>query len=137
MCKYYDFARAINCIAKLTCVCACAYACDRMCLMEQCVTQSCPFNIKCKKPKLIQKTSGNVFSKVVSATFLLVYFLSLKESTCEARKNVFYFTSKALSVLEKIEFQNFSFQISRRHQMPKHKTRSYQFFFSQKLPHKN
>ena len=42
--------------------------------------------------------------KVVSATFLLVCFLSLKESTCETLKNVFYFNSKALSVLEKIKF---------------------------------
>ena len=42
--------------------------------------------------------------KVVSATFLLVDFLSLKESTCETKKNVFYFTSKALFVLEKIRF---------------------------------
>ena len=38
--------------------------------------------------------------KVVSATFVLVYFLSLNESTCQ---NVFYFTSKVLSVLEKIK----------------------------------
>ena len=28
--------------------------------------------------------------KVASATFLLVCFLSVKESTCEARKNVFF-----------------------------------------------
>ena len=40
---------------------------------------------------------------------LLVCFLSLKESTCETRKNVFYFTSKALFVLEKIKFQNFRY----------------------------
>ena len=45
--------------------------------------------------------------KVVSATFLLVCFLHLKESTCETRTNVFYFTSKALFVLEIIKF-NFS-----------------------------
>ena len=38
--------------------------------------------------------------KVVSATFLLVCFVSLKESTCETRKNVFCFSSKALFVLE-------------------------------------
>ena len=38
--------------------------------------------------------------KVVSATFLLVCFVSLKESTCETRKNVFYFSLKALFVLE-------------------------------------
>ena len=42
--------------------------------------------------------------KVVSATFLLVCFVCLKESTCEARKNVFYFTLKALFVLEIIKF---------------------------------
>ena len=42
--------------------------------------------------------------KVVSATFLLVLFVCLKESTCETRKNVFSFTSKALFVLEIIIF---------------------------------
>ena len=41
--------------------------------------------------------------KVVFVTFLLVCFLSLNESTCETRENVFYFTSKALFVLEKIK----------------------------------
>ena len=35
---------------------------------------------------------------------LLVCFFSLKESTCETRKNVFYFTSRVLFVLEKIKF---------------------------------
>ena len=39
------------------------------------------------------------YLKFVSATFLLVCFVCLKESTCETRKNVFYFTSKALLVL--------------------------------------
>ena len=43
-------------------------------------------------------------SKAVSATFLLVCFVCLKESTCETGKNVFYFTSKALFVLEIIKF---------------------------------
>ena len=38
--------------------------------------------------------------KVVSATFLLVCFICLKENTCKTRKNAFYFTSKALPVLE-------------------------------------
>ena len=42
--------------------------------------------------------------EVVSATSVLVYFFSQNESTCQTRKNVFYFTSKALSVLEKIKF---------------------------------
>ena len=42
--------------------------------------------------------------KVVSAIFLLVCFVCLKNSTCETRKNVFYFTSKTLFVLEIIKF---------------------------------
>ena len=42
--------------------------------------------------------------KVVSATFLLVCFLDLHESTCQRGENVFYFTSKAHFVLEKIKF---------------------------------
>ena len=41
--------------------------------------------------------------KAVSATFLLVCFVCLKESTCESMKNIFYFTSKALFVLEIIK----------------------------------
>ena len=42
--------------------------------------------------------------KIVPATFSLVCFLSLKENTWETRANVFYFTSKALFVFEKIKF---------------------------------
>ena len=42
--------------------------------------------------------------RVVSATFLLVCFLVLNKSTCQTRENVFYFTSKAHFVLEKIKF---------------------------------
>ena len=44
--------------------------------------------------------------KVVSATFLLVCFVSLRErdSTFKTKKNVFYFTSKALFALEIIKF---------------------------------
>ena len=53
-------------------------------------------------------TSGMLFYltalKVVSATFVQGYFLSLDESTCQTRKNVFYFTSRALFVLEKTKF---------------------------------
>ena len=44
------------------------------------------------------------FFKVVPASFLLVCFVSLKEGTCETGKNVFYFTLKALFVLEIIKF---------------------------------
>ena len=47
--------------------------------------------------------------KVVSATFMLVCFVSLKEGTCETRKNVFYFTSKAHFILEIIKFQLFRY----------------------------
>ena len=42
--------------------------------------------------------------KVVSATFLVVCFLRLKESTFETRKNIVYFTLKALFALEIIKF---------------------------------
>ena len=47
---------------------------------------------------------GTASLKVLSATFVQVYFLSLNKSTCQTRKNVFYFTSKALFVREKIKF---------------------------------
>ena len=43
--------------------------------------------------------------KVVPATFLLVCFLTLNESTCQTKKNVFYFTSKS-------NFSILAFQIS-------------------------
>ena len=42
--------------------------------------------------------------KAVSATFLLVCFVCLKERACETRKNVLYFILKALFVLEIIKF---------------------------------
>ena len=42
--------------------------------------------------------------KVVSVILLLVCFVSLKESTHEARTNVFNFTLKALFVYEIIKF---------------------------------
>ena len=42
--------------------------------------------------------------KVVSAILLLVWFVSLKESTCETRKNVRCFTSKAIIFLGIIKF---------------------------------
>ena len=60
--------------------------------------------------KVFIKILNNTFKqplqlKVVSTTFLLICFFCLKESTCETRKNVFYFTSKALFVLEIIKFK--------------------------------
>ena len=42
--------------------------------------------------------------KVVYSTYLPLCFLSLDQSTSETRKNIVYFTSKALFILEKIEF---------------------------------
>ena len=50
--------------------------------------------------------------KVLFATFLLAGFVSLNESTCQTRKNIFYFTSKALSFLRKSNFKILHFQIS-------------------------
>ena len=64
------------------------------------------------------------FIKVASTTFWLVSFLCLKESTCETKKNVFYFTSKALFVFEIIKFNLSNIQMSRGHQMPEHETRN-------------
>ena len=49
------------------------------------------------------KLKGSKTLKVVSATFLLVFCMA-KIECFEIRKNVFYFTSKALFVLEIIRF---------------------------------
>ena len=46
----------------------------------------------------------DMYLKVEFAAFLLDRFVYLKESTCETRKNIFYFTSKVLFVLEIIRF---------------------------------
>ena len=54
--------------------------------------------------KIIHPFQGKQYLKVVSATFLLVCFLSLNESTCPTRNYAFYFISKTLFVLEKIKF---------------------------------
>ena len=51
--------------------------------------------------------------KVVSAIFSLVSFVYLKETTCETRKNVFYFTSKAL--FRSWDNQILTFQIFKYH----------------------
>ena len=49
------------------------------------------------------------YLNVLSATFLLVCFVCLKERTCETRKNIFCFISKALFVLEIIKFYIFRY----------------------------
>ena len=50
--------------------------------------------------------------KLVSAAFSLVCFVCLKERTCETRKIIFYFTSKALFVLEINNFKFSDIQMS-------------------------
>ena len=81
-------------------------------------------NLFMKLGQLIDIVMENLL-KVVSATFFLVCFLSLKESFCETRKKKIYFTSKALFVLEKmLKFTSLDIQILRRHQIPKHKTKN-------------
>ena len=57
-----------------------------------------------KKDEYIREQVYSLALKVVSATFLLVCFLSLKQNTCKTRKSIFYFISKALFILEKINF---------------------------------
>ena len=52
----------------------------------------------------VNVTIWNHLLKVVSVTLLLACFVCLKENTLETRKNVFYFTSKALFVFEIIIF---------------------------------
>ena len=42
--------------------------------------------------------------KGVSSTFLIICFVCLKESFLETKKKVFYFTSKALFILEIMKF---------------------------------
>ena len=63
-----------------------------------------PLKVKSLKWIKISNAKNHLALKVVSATFLLVCFVCLKESTCETRKNVFYFTSKALFAFEIIKF---------------------------------
>ena len=60
------------------------------------------FNFSCIDKNTVLKEIRCL--KVVSTTFLLVHFLSLNESTCQSRKNVFYFTSKAGFVFVKVRF---------------------------------
>ena len=52
--------------------------------------------------------------KVIYAIFLLVCFVCLKEKTSETRKNVFYFTSKALFCYW--DNQRLTFEILKRHE---------------------
>ena len=69
------------------------------------------------------------FLKVVSATFLVVCFVSLMYSTCETRKGVFYFTLKALFVLEIINF--LTFQIFKSHDVVKCPSMKFEAYFTE------
>ena len=78
-----------------------------MCASDRLIKQR--NNFRCSTTAYIQGISPTIRQcsnrlKVVSATFLLVCFVSPKESTFETRKNVSYLTSKALFVLEIIKF---------------------------------
>ena len=55
--------------------------------------------------------------RFMAPTFLLVCFLSLKETTCQTRKKLLLFSRKS-------EFRTLDVQISWCHQMPKHKNRN-------------
>ena len=58
---------------------------------------------KSKAHNVFIEEVNKIALKVVSATFLQVCFLCLKESTFETRKNTFYFTWKALFILKIIK----------------------------------
>ena len=62
---------------------------------------------------------ADCFLQVVSAT-LLLFFISVQESTWEAMKNNFYFTLNALFILEIINLNFSDIQMSWCHQMVKH-----------------
>ena len=62
--------------------------------------------------------------KVVSATFLLVCFKIWTRALIKFRKMVFISLQNLFSFLRKSNFRILHFQISWRHQIPKHKTRN-------------
>ena len=67
-------------------------------------------------------SSSEANLKVGSATFLLVCFLSLKESTWEIRTK--FSLQKLFSFSRKSNFRILDIQMLWRHQMPKHETRN-------------
>ena len=71
---------------------------------------------------LFNQATRTICLKVLSATFLPVCFLSLKESTFETWKNISL--QKLFSLARKSNFRILDIQISWRHQRPKHKTRN-------------
>ena len=68
---------------------------DFKCVLENAHNRTCFLtNPEIERYTQAKKTNKKLI-KVASATFLVVCVVRLKESTCEARKNIFYFTSKA------------------------------------------
>ena len=64
--------------------------------------------LPCKSPENCTRNFFKIFSsylKILSATFLLVCFLSLKESTREFKKNVFYSLQTLYSFSENSKFR--------------------------------
>ena len=58
-----------------------------------------------KHQKQNKRTNGWISWYVIKGCIRYILLaLCLKESTCETRKNVFYFTFKALFVIEMIKF---------------------------------
>ena len=58
-----------------------------------------------KHQKQNKRTNGWISWYVIKGCIrYILLVLCLKESTCETRKNVFYFTFKALFVIEMIKF---------------------------------
>ena len=56
------------------------------------------------KPLCVRFDKIDVFIKGCVCYIFASLFLGLNESTCQIKKNVFYFTLKPLFVFEKIEF---------------------------------
>ena len=65
-----------------------------------------------KRSKTLSDEKAVENLKVVSATFVLVCFLSLNESTCQTRKSVFISLQKLFSFSRKSYFRILHFQIS-------------------------
>ena len=57
--------------------------------------------------KIMPKSSSFFCCKRCAHYIFAILLLSFTESVCKTRKNVFYFTSKALFIFEQIKVQNF------------------------------
>ena len=53
---------------------------------------------------LLQNLDESTNTELCARYIFASLILGLKESFCETRKNIFYFTSNALFILEKIKF---------------------------------